>query len=164
MTVEIRVLLVEDEAPLRRSLEKYLERAGYAYDSCSTACEALGLAERIHYDILLAEYHLPDANGTALLTKLKRIAPAVATIMISEYDYQTVATDLLQANVRSFLKKPFDLVELESALSSARPKLESHTVLSSSGCGKSVFKVSLPPFSNRELSEIQLPRLRWNSR
>jgi len=120
---ENRVLLVEDEAPLRRSLEKYLERAGYAYDSCSTAREALVLAEKYHHDIVIAEYLLPDANGTVLFEKLMRIVPHVATIMISEYDYRVIAKDLVRVNVRSFLRKPFDLVDLETALSSARSKV-----------------------------------------
>ena len=47
MEAEKRVLVVEDQAPLRRSLETFLGWAGYAYDSCSTAREAIVLAERL---------------------------------------------------------------------------------------------------------------------
>jgi DNA-binding NtrC family response regulator len=122
VNAEIQVLLVEDEAPLRRSLEKYLERAGYTFECCSTAREALTLAEILAPDILIAEYHLPDANGVVLLEKLTRIVPKVAAILLSEYDFQTVAKDVAHITVRSFLKKPFDLGELETALSSARSK------------------------------------------
>ena len=122
MNAEVQVLVVEDEASLRRSLEKYLERAGYAFECCATAREALALAERLDPAIVIAEYHLPDANGVALLEKLKRIVPDVAAILLSEYDFEAVAKDLDLVVVRSFLKKPFDLVELEAALSSARSK------------------------------------------
>ena len=122
MSVENQVLLVEDEASLKRSLIKYLERAGYAFECCSTARDALALAERLDPDIVIAEYHLPDANGLALLEKLTRMLPDVATILLSQYDCQAVAKDLLHVKVQSFLKKPFDLVELEVALSSARSK------------------------------------------
>ena len=114
--MENRVLLVEDEAPLRRSLEKFLERAGYAFDSCATAREALVLAEKLDYNIALVEYHLPDANGASLLEKLRRTIPDIATIMISEYDFQAVVCDLVRTNVRCYLKKPFDLAEFEAAL------------------------------------------------
>jgi len=114
--LENRVLLVEDEAPLRRSLEKFLERAGYAFDSCATAREALVLAEKLDYNIALVEYHLPDANGASLLEKLRRTIPDIATIMISEYDFQAVVCDLVRTNVRCYLKKPFDLAEFEAAL------------------------------------------------
>jgi DNA-binding NtrC family response regulator len=118
------VLLVEDEASLRRSLEKCLERAGYTFECCSTARDALALAERLDPDIVIAEYHLPDANGVALLEKLTRIVPNATAILLSEYDFQAIAKDVLHVNVRSFLKKPFDLVELEAALSSARSKVK----------------------------------------
>lgn len=114
--LENRLLLVEDEAPLRRSLEKFLERAGYAFDSCATAREALTLAQKRNYSIALVEYHLPDANGASLLEKLRRASPGIMTIMISEYDFQAVASDLVHTNVRCYLKKPFDLAEFEAAL------------------------------------------------
>ena len=122
MEPESHVLLVEDEAPLRRSLEKYLEGAGFTFDSCSNAGEALNRAAKRPYDIVIAEYHLPDANGSVFLEQLVKIIPDVATIMISEFDIQAVAADLFRANVQWYLKKPFDLIDLEAALSSARSK------------------------------------------
>ncbi len=139
MGAENQVLLVEDEASLRRSLEKCLERAGYAFECCSTARDALALAERLDPDIVIAEYHLPDANGLALLEKLTRMLPGVATILLSEYDYQAVAKDVLHVRVRSFLKKPFDLVELEVALSSARSKAKLRPVENFQGKLKAQF-------------------------
>ena len=128
VSAENQVLLVEDEVSLKRSLTKYLERAGYSFECCSTARDALALAERLNPDIVIAEYHLPDANGLALLEKLTRMLPDVATILLSQYDCQAVAKDLLHVKVQSFLKKPFDLVELEVALSSARSKAKFNPV------------------------------------
>ncbi len=122
MDVEKRVLIVEDEAPLRRSLESFLSRAGYSFISCATAHDALMLAENIRPDIVISEYHLPDGNGSTLFEKLMRIVPGAAMIMISEFDFQVIASDLLRVNIQSFLKKPFDVVELETALSFARSK------------------------------------------
>jgi DNA-binding NtrC family response regulator len=119
---ENRVLLVEDEAPLRRSLEKFLERSGYPYESCCCAHDALRLAESSSYKIIILEYHLPDANAGTLLEKLKRIHPDMASIVISEFDFPAVSRDLLKVEVRFFLKKPFDVVDLESAMISARSK------------------------------------------
>lgn len=119
MEAAVRVLLVEDEAPLRRSLTKFLERAGYAFDSCTTARDALERARDDSFDVLIAEYRLPDANGTELLEKLKRTLPEIASIIIAEYDRQVVADSLDRAGVETYLKKPFDVVELESALTLA---------------------------------------------
>ena len=122
MRVDNLVLLVEDDAPLKRSLEKFLNQAGYAFDSCSTAREALALAEKHSHDVVIVEYHLPDSNGGSLLEKLMLVAPETSSIVLSKYDFQAIADDLDRVKIGSFLKKPFDLVELESALSSACSK------------------------------------------
>ena len=113
------VLLVEDDAPLRRSLEKFLNTAGYAFDSCSTAYEALELARKVRPDVVIVEYHLPDANGTSLLKQLMLNDPLISPIVLSEYDFQAVAQDLDHVDAGWFLKKPFDVVDIEHALSSA---------------------------------------------
>ena len=119
MRAENLVLLVEDDASLRRSLEKFLDRAGYAFDSCSTAGQALNLARKVPPHVVILEYHLPDANGPTLIEKLKLIAPDTVAIVLSEYDFQAIAEDLDRVRIETFLKKPFDLVDFESALHSA---------------------------------------------
>jgi DNA-binding NarL/FixJ family response regulator len=82
----------------------------------------LALAERIDPQIAIVDYHLPDGSGARLVDGLKRVVPKVAAILISEYDFQVVVKESAQISVRYFLKKPFDVVDLESALSSARTK------------------------------------------
>ena len=119
MRVENPVLLVEDDASLRRSLEKFLNQAGFAFDSCSTASEAINLAQKVPPQVVILEYHLPDANGPSLIENLKLIAPEAAAIVLSEYDFQAVAEDLNRVKIEAFLKKPFDLVDFEAALHSA---------------------------------------------
>ncbi|MGA2403940.1 MAG: response regulator [Syntrophobacteraceae bacterium] len=122
MRVENLVLLVEDDASLRRSLEKFLNRAGYAFDSCSTASQALSLAQRVPPHVVILEYHLPDANGPSLIEKLKLVAPETVAIVLSEYDFQAIADDLDRVKIETFLKKPFDIVDFEAALHSACAK------------------------------------------
>ncbi len=152
--MENRVLLVEHDAPFRRSLEKFLVQAEYAFDACSTAHAALTLAEKCSYGVVVVEYHLPDANGAGLLEKLMRKLPNAAAIMVSEYDFQMVANDLVRADIHSFLKKPFDLVELEVALSSAFSK--SRVLMQKlNRKAQSCLKVCLPPYSDEELLEAK---------
>ena len=123
MHVQNRVLLVEADAPLRRSLEKFLCQAGYAFESCSTACEALDLAGKLQHDVAIVGYHLRDANCPSLIEKLKLLHPHSVAIVISPYDFQVVADDLRPVEIESFLKKPFDLVDFEVALSAAFSKV-----------------------------------------
>jgi len=120
--VENLVLLVEDDASLRRSLEKFLDRAGYAFHSCSTASQALALAQEAPPHVVILEYHLPDANGRSLIEKLNLVAPEAVAIVLSEYDFQAVADDLDRVKIQTFLKKPFDVVDFEAAVCSACAK------------------------------------------
>jgi ActR/RegA family two-component response regulator len=116
------VLLVEDDASLRRSLGKFLNQAGYAFHSCSTAAQALALAQKAPPHVAILEYHLPDANGCSFIEKLNLIAPEAVAIVLSEYDFQAIAGDLDRVKIETFLKKPFDLVDFEAALCSACAK------------------------------------------
>jgi DNA-binding NtrC family response regulator len=120
---ENRLLLVEDEAPLRRSLENFLHRGGYAFDSCGTSREALAQALECHYDVAIVEYHLSDGDGIALIERLRTLQPNLRAIMISAYDFQAIADELQRMDVYAFLKKPFDPIDLETALRSACSKL-----------------------------------------
>lgn len=119
MSSENLVLLVEDDAPLKRSLEKFLNTAGYPFQSCSTAAQALALAQAANPRVVILEYHLPDANGCSLLKKLDLVVPGIIAIVLSEFDFQAVACNLDRVNIQTFLQKPFDLVDFEAALCSA---------------------------------------------
>ena len=113
------VLLVEDDAPLRRSLENYLNTAGHPFQSCSTAAQALALAQTSAPSVAILEYHLPDANGCSLVKQLNLILPDTIVIILSEFDFRAVACNLTRVKIQTFLRKPFDLVDFEAALRSA---------------------------------------------
>ena len=116
---EERLLLVQVEAPLRRSLETFLRRGGYAFDSCGTSREALARAGLHPYRVAIVDYHLSDGDGAALIEGLRAVRPYLQAIVLSPYDFQAIADDLRTVDVHAFLKKPFDPIDLETALRSA---------------------------------------------
>lgn len=119
-----RLLLVENDAPLRRSLENFLATSGYTFRSCSTVSDALKFAMEFRPDVVITEYRLPDANGVTLIERLERVCPNVVAVLIAEYDFELIANALKQAKVHYFLKKPFDPVEFEMALYSSCSKAQ----------------------------------------
>jgi len=153
VNAEIQVLLVEDEASLRRSLEKYLERAGYTFECCSTAREALTLAERLAPDILIAEYHLPDANGVVLLEKLTRIVPKAVAILLSEYDFQTVAKDVALIPFGCFSRSLLTSLNWKQLCLPRARKRNWHWSIILKRNGNWPSKVCLSLYQNRELSD-----------
>lgn len=114
----MRILLIEDDAPFRRSLENFLRRAGYRFDSCATAREAAELASTRDYSLVILEYHLPDANGVDLINRLRALQTPVHALILSVYDYETVAKEFQAERHALFLKKPFDPSEFEWLLNS----------------------------------------------
>ncbi len=110
-----RVLLVESEAPFRRSLEKCLSKAGYQVLSCGSCSEALRLASEAPFELAVSEYHLPDGNGAKLAQKLKEAHSVSRVVLISFYDLDSISRDVAAA-ADGFLKKPFDLVDFERML------------------------------------------------
>jgi len=121
---QARVLLVEDDPPLGRSLTKFLERAGYVFESCSTAREALVLVQKHHHDIVISEFRLPDADGVRLLEQLKRVVPGVKAILISEFDLQAVASEVGRLDVHASQKPSIWLISRRRCLPHVRVRLE----------------------------------------
>ena len=72
---------------------------------------------------MILGYHLPDANSPSLIEKLELNNPYSAASLISKYDFQSITNDFDGVRVESFLRKPFDLVDFEIALSAAFSKV-----------------------------------------
>lgn len=62
-----RILIVDDDVPLRQTLPRVLAQAGRTFDECGSVGEAIQCLERQNYDLVLLDYRLPDATGLALL-------------------------------------------------------------------------------------------------
>jgi DNA-binding NarL/FixJ family response regulator len=100
-------------------LETFLRSGGYAFDSCGTTREALAHANHHAYRVAIVDYHLCDGDGVALIERLRTVQPNLLAIMLSVYDFQAIAEELQAIDVHAFLKKPFDPIDLETALRSA---------------------------------------------
>jgi len=80
-----RVLVVDDEEPLLKLMDRYLTRAGYEVDACGLAEEAWRLfSDRDSaYDVVVVDLSLPDLPGDALLERMRRLRPQAAAVICS---------------------------------------------------------------------------------
>ncbi len=111
-----RVLVVDDEAPMRRALSRQMASMGYAaeaVDSVDAALEAIG---RAAYAGVLCDLYLPGKNGTALLAELERRGVALTVVMMSGRATSTDVVDCYRYGARDVLVKPFTRLELASVL------------------------------------------------
>jgi two-component system OmpR family response regulator len=108
----MRLLIVEDEASLARSLKKGLVEEGYAVDVAPTAAEARFYLEGEPYDLVLLDLMLPDGNGYDLLDGLRRHKSAVPVLILTARAGEHDKVKGLDAGADDYLTKPFSFAEL----------------------------------------------------
>lgn len=101
------VLLVDDEAVVRRIAKLALEKDGFEVLEADDAPAALALAEAREIDLLVSDLHLPSMDGVELVVRISSIRPAVRALLISG---ELEAPETLP-NV-DFLGKPFSSARL----------------------------------------------------
>lgn len=121
-----RVLVVEDEAPVRELVAKHLERKGYTVAQASDAEQVLlrMSRDREPFDVVLSDIHLPGLSGVELLRLLLTHSPLRPVIMITGDSDASLARKALDYGAAGYLLKPFELFELEAAVQQAISRLE----------------------------------------
>jgi len=122
------VLIVDDEAAIRESLQTLLELEGYEVDSASDGAEGLArLAER-PYDLVLLDFAMPERNGIEILQEIRERDSELAVIMITAYGTVENAVNAMQAGATNFIQKPWDneklLADVRSAVGQRRAEAE----------------------------------------
>jgi putative two-component system response regulator len=119
-----RVLLVDDEYGIRKSLGAYLEERGYEVDAAADARTALGLFSAHRHELVLTDISMPQISGLDLLPELKSIEPDVEVIMITAYLDITFAIKALQRGAYDFHIKPFNFEKIAISLERAHERRE----------------------------------------
>jgi len=114
-----RILVIEDEASLRRSLAIFLGEKGYEVRTAATAAE--GLAQLTGFDpmVIILDVRLPDASGLDILRPIKEQAPKTRVIMITAYHDMDTTIQAMKRGAFDYLNKPLDIDELERSVSRA---------------------------------------------
>lgn len=114
MNKQGHLLIVEDEEVFARALRKHLEKKGYTCTVCGHIAEVETAMVQNWPQLMLCDIRLPDGSGLDLIEKLAAAAtPAPPTIVMSAYGDMDDAIQSLRAGVGDYLKKPFDLEELD---------------------------------------------------
>ena len=106
-----RVLVVDDEAPIRRTMRANLEARGYDVDLAETGEQALQLAARHHPDVVLLDLGLPGMDGLAVIDGLRGWSQ-VPIVVLSARDAERDKVAALDAGADDYVSKPFGMDEL----------------------------------------------------
>jgi DNA-binding response OmpR family regulator len=112
----MRVLVVEDNRRLSRSLKTSLSEAGYAVDVAYDAVEAEALAEAVPYDAIVLDVMLPGRDGFVLCQDLRRRRIRAPILMLTARDAVEDRVRGLDSGADDYLVKPFALNELLARL------------------------------------------------
>jgi two-component system nitrogen regulation response regulator NtrX len=103
------VLIVDDEAEIRTSLESILSEEGYTVTTAATAAEALELIRDADYGVVLLDIWLPDKDGLETLGEIRRVEGAPEVVIISGHGTIEAAVRATKLGAYDFLEKPLSL-------------------------------------------------------
>lgn len=112
MSESARILVIDDEESIRRTISMTLEHAGYVVDTAENGKQAIEKAETNFYNLALIDIRLPDMEGTGLLTALKETTPKVVKIILTGYPGLQNAVKAINNGVDAYLIKPVNTDEL----------------------------------------------------
>jgi two-component system, NtrC family, response regulator AtoC len=119
MIMGARILVCDDDAGMRESLEAVLTDDGY--EVC-TAADGAGALARLHkqqFKVMLLDLRMPDANGIELLSRIKQLAPDTAVIIMTAYGTIKNAVEAVRQGAFDFITKPFELEDVRSTIKKA---------------------------------------------
>ncbi|MBR2051434.1 MAG: sigma-54-dependent Fis family transcriptional regulator [Bacteroidales bacterium] len=116
-----KILVIDDEAAIRRILKEILEHEQYQVDDAASAIEALPLVKENEYDAILCDIKMPQMDGIEFLEEAKKISDA-PVIMISGHGTIDTAVEAIKKGAFDYISKPPDLNRLLITLRNALDK------------------------------------------
>jgi DNA-binding NtrC family response regulator len=107
-----RILVVDDELALRKSLQQRFEEEGAEAETADTVASARKALRDGDFELVILDHRLPDGTGLALLEELKRAGTTATFVMMTAYSSTEDAVRAMKSGAADYLLKPFDLDEM----------------------------------------------------
>ncbi len=113
----VKILLVDDEAPVREFVDRVLREAGYTTARAASGAEALAIAEQSPFDLLVADVLMPQMTGDELARRLRQGDPNLKVLYLTGYSDQLFKNKATLWENEAFLDKPCTANALLEAVS-----------------------------------------------
>mgnify|MGYP003454988758 FL=1 len=118
----MKILIVEDDLPLQKTIEEFLLNEKMVVETASNFSEALDKIISFSYDCIVLDMMLPDGNGMDLLRELKKMDLKTSVIILSAKDSIDDKVEGLMVGADDYLAKPFHFAELNARIKVALRK------------------------------------------
>ncbi len=123
-----QVLVIDDEAEIRESLEVLLTAEGYAVDGADSGVSGMKRLRQKSYDVVLLDVMMPGKNGLEVLSEIRAMDRDLAVVMITAFGSVENAVTAIKAGANDFITKPWDndklLIDLENAVQNRQLVME----------------------------------------
>jgi DNA-binding NtrC family response regulator len=109
---QARILIIDDEETVRKSLAAVLEDKGYLVDTAENGKEAIQKSKAKIYNLALVDLRLPDMDGIELLTAMRNTTPKMVKIIITGYPSLENAIEAVNRGADSYMVKPYSMEKL----------------------------------------------------
>src|SRR5579863_5470921 len=142
-----RVLVIDDDASLRFTLEAVLSDAGLVVETCDGGTSGLAAFDARGADVVLTDLAMPDMDGMQVLERLRASDPSVPVLMLTAHGSERIAVAAMKAGAFDYIPKPFDPDELVLAVSrgveTRRLRLENARLRTQASLGRPIVAESL---------------------
>lgn len=107
-----RILVVDDDESIRKTIAAILEEKGYIVDTAENGKEAIEKSNANFYNLALIDIRLPDMEGTKLLTEMKETSPKMIKIIVTGYPSLQNAITTVNRGADGYLLKPVNIDSL----------------------------------------------------
>jgi len=121
-----KILLIEDEAAIRRVLKKIIteENDNYEVDEAEDGLIGVDRITKFDYDLILCDIKMPKMDGVEVLEKVKRLKPEIPIIMLSGHGDLDTAVNTMRLGAFDYISKPPDLNRLLNTVRNALDRKE----------------------------------------
>ncbi|MBE9545674.1 MAG: EAL domain-containing protein [Proteobacteria bacterium] len=119
-----RILVIDDEASIRKALGIGLASEDFVVDLASDGISGIQLGQQRSYDILIADLSLPDIDGLEVIKKIKHSIPEIIPIIITGKGDMQSSLEAIRLEVSDYLEKPLSLSSVKDSIARALKRRE----------------------------------------
>lgn len=115
----IKVLVIDDERPIRETLEMFLREKGYEVVTSEDGERGLEAFQRERPEIVILDIRLPGMDGLEVLRRIKETGEGAHVIMITAYHDADITQQAMKLGAYRYIRKPLDADEFEGVIEKA---------------------------------------------